>query len=99
MTTNATATIGGSADIHTTGSVAVASLVNAENTSISATSAAVSNSVNDPSAGDTSKQSCSVGLAIGNFDWNSLATVGSDVTYNRFSYWNQFGDQHSDSEL
>jgi hypothetical protein len=79
-TDNATATIGGSANIHTTGPVAVASLVNAENTSITATSAAVSNSVNDLSDGDTSKQSYSVGLAIGDYNRNSLATVGLDVT-------------------
>ena len=96
---NATATISGSANIDTTGSVAVASLVNAENTSISATSAAVSNSVNDPSAGDTSQQSYSVGLAIGNFDRNSLASVGSDVSITASAIGISSEARHSDQEL
>lgn len=78
----ATATIGGGTApqvVHASDSVAVGSQVKAEDISIAASAAAVSDSGKKVS-GNTTKESYSAGVAYGNFDHTALANIGSNVT-------------------
>lgn len=80
---NAAATIGGGTSpqtVNASGSVAVGSQVKASDLEISAAAAAVSNSSTSSTSGDTSKQSYSAGVAVGNYTHNSLAEIGENVT-------------------
>lgn len=78
----ASATIGGGTVpqvVHASDSVAVGSQVKAEDISIAASAAAVSDSGKKVS-GNTTKESYSAGVAYGNFDHTALANIGSNIT-------------------
>ncbi|MDR3566097.1 MAG: leukotoxin LktA family filamentous adhesin [Negativicutes bacterium] len=82
-TDTASATIGGGSTtqtVHATGAVAVGSQVKVSNMQIAAQAEAVSNSSSNPSSSDTSLQSYSAGVAVGNYNRNAQAEIGSNVT-------------------